>query len=64
MYSHILESLNNIQAYPVFSLLLFFTFFVAIIIWVVKADKNYINKMKNLPLDDISGGNDNLEGGE
>lgn len=64
MYRHILESLDNIQAYPVFSLLLFFTFFVAMIIWVVKADKNYIDKMKNLPFEDVTEGNDKPEGGE
>jgi cbb3-type cytochrome oxidase subunit 3 len=64
MYRHILESLDNIQAYPLFSLLLFFTFFVAIIIWVVKSDKKYINKLKNLPLDDVTIRDDNFEGGK
>ena len=51
MYKEILESVEGIGIYPIISLLVFFIFFVALIIWVFKADIKYLNKMKMLPLD-------------
>lgn len=46
-----LESIEGIAAYPVFSLIVFFVFFVALVIWVMKTDKVYLKKMSELPLD-------------
>ena len=46
-----LESIEGIAAYPLFSLIVFFVFFVALVIWVMKADKVYLKKMSELPLD-------------
>lgn len=51
MFKHYFERIQGIEIYPVISLLIFFIFFVLLFVWVVKADKKYINKMKNLPLD-------------
>ncbi len=51
MYKEILQSVEGIGIYPIISLLVFFIFFVVLILWVFKADKNYLNRMKMLPLD-------------
>jgi cytochrome c oxidase cbb3-type subunit 4 len=44
-----LQNITGVGIYPLTSLLIFFLFFTALSIWVVKADKNYINTMKNIP---------------
>ncbi len=51
MASKYLESIEGIAAYPLFSLIVFFVFFAVLIIWVLKADKEYIKRMGELPLD-------------
>jgi cytochrome c oxidase cbb3-type subunit 4 len=48
-----LESITGVGIFPLLSLLIFFVFFVMVTLWVVRAPKNYINELKNLPLDDI-----------
>ena len=51
MYKNVLESINGVDIYPVISLIIFFLFFLGVLIWVMKADKSYISKMGNLPLE-------------
>lgn len=51
MFKHYFEKIDGINIYPIISLLIFFIFFVLLFVWVLKADKKYINKMKDLPLD-------------
>lgn len=46
-----MDSIAGIELYPVISLLIFFTFFVALFWWVFTAKKDYINKMSDIPLD-------------
>lgn len=46
-----LESITGIGIYPLTSLMIFFLFFVAVGIYVLKADKGHINKVKQIPLD-------------
>ncbi|MCG1035887.1 CcoQ/FixQ family Cbb3-type cytochrome c oxidase assembly chaperone [Polaribacter sargassicola] len=46
-----MESITGIEIYPIISLVIFFTFFVALFWWVITAKKEYINKVSNLPLD-------------
>ena len=46
-----LESIAGIGIYPFLSLMIFFVFFVALTVWVIKADNGYINRLKELPLD-------------
>ncbi len=49
---------NGIEIYPLISFLLFFTFFLLVIIYVMRQDKQVIKELSNLPLeenkDDIS----------
>ena len=51
MFKHYFEQVENIADGPVISLIIFFVFFVALIYWVMKVDKRYVDKMKNLPLE-------------
>ena len=51
MFKHYFERIEGIEIYPIISLIIFITFFVGLLIWVLKVDKKYINKMKGMPLD-------------
>jgi len=46
-----LNNVTGMSGYLIFSMIIFITFFVGLLIWVFKADKKYIDKMKNLPLE-------------
>ncbi|MFD2529295.1 MULTISPECIES: CcoQ/FixQ family Cbb3-type cytochrome c oxidase assembly chaperone [Polaribacter] len=46
-----LESITGIEIYPMISLVIFFTFFVALFWWVFTAKKDYISKVSSIPLD-------------
>jgi hypothetical protein len=46
-----MESILGIEIYPLISFVIFFVFFVVVAIWVLKLNKNFINKMSNLPLE-------------
>lgn len=52
MIKEFLQSIPGVSAYPVFSLLLFFGLFAAVVVWAFfRLDKSYVTKMENLPLD-------------
>jgi cytochrome c oxidase cbb3-type subunit 4 len=46
-----LQGVTGVEGYLIFSMLVFLTFFIGLLIWVYRADKSYITKMKNLPLE-------------
>lgn len=46
-----LSDIVNVEIYPMISLIIFVLFFVSLIIYVIKSDKNYIKKMSGLPLE-------------
>jgi len=46
-----LNNVTGMDGYLIFPMIIFITFFIGLLIWVFKADKNYIEKMKNLPLE-------------
>ena len=48
---HHMEGIEGIGIYPMISLLIFFIFFVVLFFWVLKAKKEYIEKVSRLPLD-------------
>ena len=52
MKKEILSSIENIEIYPLISLIIFFLFFVGMFWWVVRVDKSYVNYMKEMPLVD------------
>jgi len=51
MYKNVLQSIENIQVWPVISFVIFFVFFLCLLLWVFTADKKFIDKMKSLPIE-------------
>ncbi|MDX5340773.1 MAG: cbb3-type cytochrome c oxidase subunit 3 [Cyclobacteriaceae bacterium] len=52
MYKEILRSIENVEIYPIISLIIFVVFFVGMFIWVVRVPKSYVDHMKSLPMDE------------
>jgi hypothetical protein len=52
MFKNYFQDIQYIEVGPVIGLTIFFVFFIVLVYLVVKADPRFINKMKNLPLDD------------
>jgi len=57
MFSNLLSNIDGVYIYPVISMFIFLPMFIGIVIWVSRADKNYISKMENLPLENLSKNN-------
>lgn len=53
MYKDYLQSIEGVEVYAIISMIIFITFFIGIIIWLFKVDKQYIKKMEELPLKEI-----------
>ena len=47
-----LENIEGVASYPMFSLLLFFVFFLGLFWWVFTTSKKHIREMSELPLED------------
>jgi hypothetical protein len=52
MYKNVLQSIENIQIWPVISFVIFFVFFLCLLLWVFTTDKKFIDKMKGLPIEE------------
>ena len=48
---HNLEGIDGIEIYPMISLLLFFTVFIMMLVFVLKLPKTSIDEISQLPLD-------------
>jgi transcriptional antiterminator len=46
-----LKSIAGVEIYPMISLFIFLIFFIALAIYAIKADKEHINELKNIPLE-------------
>lgn len=46
-----LENIDQVQIYPIISLLIFFIFFMALFYWVITAKKEFIKEVSNIPLE-------------
>jgi hypothetical protein len=51
-YIHYLETITGVAIYPLISLLLFFSFFSLLGWWAIRANKNYIKALKEIPFND------------
>ncbi len=51
MFKHYFEQIQNIGVFPVISLLIFFSFFVILLVWLTRLDKKHISDMRHLPLE-------------
>lgn len=45
-----LANVQGVDGYLIFSMLVFFIFFIGLIWWVFRTDKKYIDNIKKLPL--------------
>jgi len=52
MYKNVLQNIDNIAVWPVISFVIFFLFFICLLWWVFTTDKKFIDKMKNLPIEE------------
>lgn len=51
MFQYLFDSISGVEVFPIISLFLFIIVFLGIVYWAVRADKKYIKKMEELPLD-------------
>ena len=51
MFQYLFDSIAGVEIFPIISLILFFLVFIGIVIWAIRADKKYLKKMEELPLD-------------
>jgi len=56
MFKHIFETVAGIATLPMISLCLFFLIFIGMVIWVLKLDKTFVEKMAKLPLEHPAAG--------
>jgi len=50
-FKNYLETISGVSIYPMITLLMFFIFFSALLIWVVRSGKQMFNDVSKLPLD-------------
>lgn len=46
-----METITGIEIFPLISFVIFFVFFIALTIYVLKVDKKLFNDISNIPLD-------------
>lgn len=51
MFKNILESIDGIAIWPIIGLILFFVFFIVMLVFVIRNDKEHDEYMSKLPLD-------------
>ena len=54
MYKNVLQGIDNIAIWPVISFIIFFSFFIGLLWYVFKVDTGFINRMKNMPMDETT----------
>jgi cbb3-type cytochrome oxidase subunit 3 len=47
-----LSTIDGVEIFPIISLVIFFTVFIGVVIYVTKTKNKDINQLKNLPLDE------------
>ncbi len=55
MFKQFLKVVEGADFFMVTSFLIFLAFFIVVAIWLLKVDKNYIEKAKQVPLNDADG---------
>jgi cytochrome c oxidase cbb3-type subunit 4 len=58
MYKNVLQSIENIEIWPLISFVIFFVFFVCLLLWTFTTDKKFIDKMKGLPIEENNNSKD------
>jgi hypothetical protein len=52
MFKHYFELIQDIEIWPIISLVIFFLFFVIIIVMVIRTDRTYVAYMESLPFEE------------
>ena len=55
MFKDIFQQINGINDFPIIVMLFCFAFFIGVIFFALRMNKEYVNHMKNLPLEDTDG---------
>ena len=50
-FIHYLEKITGVSIYPLISFVIFGLFFLVVLIWVIKTDKQKIHDVSRIPLD-------------
>jgi cytochrome c oxidase cbb3-type subunit 4 len=50
-FIHYLEKITGVSIYPLISFVIFGLFFLAVLVWVIKTDKQKIYDVSRIPLD-------------
>jgi cytochrome c oxidase cbb3-type subunit IV len=51
MYKEVLSRIEGIDVFPLIALVIFFTFFLVLIVWVFRLNRGYLDSMADMPLD-------------
>ena len=57
---NVANSIDGVSIYPLISLLLFFAFFIILLYYVKKMDKNKVDEISRIPLEDEPADENNL----
>lgn len=52
MFKHYFEGIPYVEVGPVIALIIFFTFSIGLLIYVMRMKKSYVDEMSDLPLND------------
>jgi hypothetical protein len=50
MYKEVLSGIQDISIYPVFSFVVFFTFFITLSVWLIRSKKKDFEEISRMPL--------------
>lgn len=50
MDKKVLQSIAGVEIYPIISFVIFFLFFLGLLVYVVRANRQYLHTMSHLPL--------------
>ena len=51
MFKNYFKGIEGIDTYPMFSLLVFFIFFIAVFIWAIRTKKSSLEEVSRIPLE-------------
>jgi cbb3-type cytochrome oxidase subunit 3 len=52
MFKDVLQNIDGIEIFPIISLLIFFLFFISMLVWTFRLDKDFIKQSSRIPLSD------------
>jgi len=59
MFKNYFKGIEGIETYPMFSLLVFFIFFMAVFIWALRTKNSSLEEVSRIPLESENNNNPN-----